>query len=442
VLKRVGGALVRYPLPVLGLVVTAVLAWVLVGTRSEPHHITAEFDSALSIANGLDVQIDGVDVGKVADVKYEDGHAIVKLGIDDKDWPIRQGSKVMLRYGTTLGNGTRFAQILPGPANAPAIPEDGIIQTKDTITPVEFDQIFNTFGKGTRSNLRGMLDGTATTLTGRRDELNAGLKGAAPAFEGVQGVLSDLATDQAALRGLVANAHKATRVLGARGPEISDLMTVMAATFDKFAVNARNIRQSLDQFSPTLVDMRQTMGRMDTSVDKLDAMVADLKPGARDLKPFLRSAQPAVERLAKTAPLLDDAVTTLRRSGPDLTAFLAEGVPFSGRLKTTLSGLAPALNCIRPYAPDITGFFMNWASWGKNYDAIDHYGRVQYKGGATIVNGMPPIKTSDFLNTLGAGLSYAMPRPPGLNAGKPYFLPECGAGPNALDPTKDPEDQP
>jgi ABC-type transporter Mla subunit MlaD len=182
------------------------------------------------------------------------------------------------------------------------------------------------------------------------------------------------------------------------------------------------------------------MGRMDTSVDKLDAMMADLKPGAAQLRPFLRAAQPAVSRLATTAPLLDDAVTTLRVSGPQIESFLAEGVPFSNRLKDTLTGLAPALNCVRPYVPDIMAFLSNWTSWTKNYDAIDHYGRVQYKGGATIVNMTPPIKTSDFLNTLGTGLSYAMPRPPGLNAGKPYFLPECGAGRDALDPTKDPED--
>jgi hypothetical protein len=34
-----------------------------------------------------------------------------------------------------------------------------------------------------------------------------------------------------------------------------------------------------------------------------------------------------------------------------------------------------------------------------------------------------------------------MPRPPGWNEGKPWFLPQCGAGPDAVDPTKDPEDR-
>jgi len=36
-------------------------------------------------------------------------------------------------------------------------------------------------------------------------------------------------------------------------------------------------------------------------------------------------------------------------------------------------------------------------------------------------------------------LSYAMPRPPGLNAGKPWFLPQCGVTKDALNAELDPE---
>lgn len=38
-----------------------------------------------------------------------------------------------------------------------------------------------------------------------------------------------------------------------------------------------------------------------------------------------------------------------------------------------------------------------------------------------------------------AGKSYAMPRPPGLSVGQPWFLPQCGAGPNSINPADDPE---
>jgi hypothetical protein len=37
------------------------------------------------------------------------------------------------------------------------------------------------------------------------------------------------------------------------------------------------------------------------------------------------------------------------------------------------------------------------------------------------------------------GMKYGFPRPPGTNAGQPWFQPQCGAGPEALDPSKDQE---
>jgi hypothetical protein len=49
------------------------------------------------------------------------------------------------------------------------------------------------------------------------------------------------------------------------------------------------------------------------------------------------------------------------------------------------------------------------------------------------------MPTSNFLTLAGGGIKYAMPRPPGLNAGQPWLLPECGAGAQALDPNADPE---
>ena len=34
-----------------------------------------------------------------------------------------------------------------------------------------------------------------------------------------------------------------------------------------------------------------------------------------------------------------------------------------------------------------------------------------------------------------------MPRPPGETSGQPWFQPQCGAGPEALDPAQDQEAQ-
>ena len=142
-------------------------AWWAWGTRRQPHHLRAAFTSAVSITNGLDVQIDGIDVGKVSKVSYDDGQAIVRIGINDDAWPLHRGTTAALRFGTTLGNGTRRVDLHPGPKNAPELPEDGILTTKDTTTPVEFDQLFDTFDKRTRASMQGLFEGVDANLRGR-----------------------------------------------------------------------------------------------------------------------------------------------------------------------------------------------------------------------------------------------------------------------------------
>ena len=84
------------------------------------------------------------------------------------------------------------------------------------------------------------------------------------------------------------------------------------------------------------------------------------------------------------------------------------------------------------------GFLGTWLSFNSNFDNIGHYAR-----GSNRLSPVPPgtpLTTSQVVATQPAGaMTYAMPRPPGMNAGKPWFLPECGVTEDALDPAKDPE---
>ncbi len=425
-------------LTVVGLI--AFTLWA-VDSRTSDHKIRASFTGAVSVSPGLDVQIDGVDVGKIGKVRYDDGQALVEIGIDDESWPLKRGTTAALRFGTTLGNGTRRIDLVPGPDSAPDIPENGIISTKDTVTPVEFDKVFDTFTPATRASFRGFFKGGALNLQSRAPQLNRGIRRTAPALEATGDVFQDLAADEAALRRLVVTGHRTTRVLAAKRPQISDLMTVAAATFDTFAKNTTGVRESLDEFAPTLVDARNTLRRTDRSIAGLDGLVGDLKPALVALKPFTRVARPAAADLSRLAPAADRTLATLRTSAPAITTLLKDGVPFSKQASPVLSTLSGQLNCVRPYAPEIAAFFSNWSSWAQGHDNTSHYGRIKAVFNNTSFTGYPAMDTNGFIDSLGQGLTYAMPRPPGLNAGKPWLLPECGAGADALDPTKDPEDK-
>jgi ABC-type transporter Mla subunit MlaD len=148
-----------YVVLVVGVVVF--VRWV-ISTRTEPYVVKAAFTSGFNLVTGLPVDVNGLQVGKIAGVKYDGsvagGEAIVSIGISDPAYiPLHRGTTVEARWGSTIGNGTRRLDVNPGPAGAPKIANQGIIETRDTLPAQDVDQQLNIFTKQTRGNLTSLL---------------------------------------------------------------------------------------------------------------------------------------------------------------------------------------------------------------------------------------------------------------------------------------------
>lgn len=409
-------------------------------SRQQDHTVRAAFSSAVSVVPGLDVQIDGVDVGKVQKVEYQDGQALLDLGISDPDaWPLRRGTTAEIRFGTTIGNGTRNVALDPGPENAPTIPENGIIARKDTRTPVEFDEVFNTLGAKTRARLRAAMQGAQTSTKQRDQEIRAALRHAPAALDQTSDVLADLLADGTALKALVRNGDRLTETLADRGEVVRDLVTAASGTFDAFGRRTQRIQASLDRFAPMLEDVDSTLGRADGSLDKVDTLMQTARPGAQKLPGLARTAGPALVRLQDVAPVAVRTLETVRGVAPRVSSLLDTGTPFMEPAGKALGDLSPVVRCIRNYVPEIAAWTQTWGGWSKNYDNTSHYARIKLKEGLTSANGALP--SSEFTKLPGQDLRYAMPRPPGLNAGNPWFDSQCGITKDALDASKDPENR-
>jgi hypothetical protein len=80
-----------------------------------------------------------------------------------------------------------------------------------------------------------------------------------------------------------------------------------------------------------------------------------------------------------------------------------------------------------------------WTGYNDNYDQYGHYARTFPLAANPLISPDTPLDSKQIVASSLGGFHYAMPRPPGLNAGHPEFLPQCGAGPDSLNPAKDPE---
>jgi hypothetical protein len=148
-------------------------------------------------------------------------------------------------------------------------------------------------------------------------------------------------------------------------------------------------------------------------------------------------ARRALRQLRLVAPLATSTLARGRSAAPGLRRLLTIGTPFLPLLGTVLDQLEPMADCLRPYAPELAGNMATWTGYNSNFDGGGHYARTfSLLLNQALVPGTG-LTAKQIVDT--TTLTYAMPRPPGLNAGQPWFQPQCGAGPASLDPSQDPE---
>ena len=319
----------------------------------QPHPVHVSFASAVNLDVGDDVDLAGIPVGRVTAVSYDNGRADVTLGIDNGPaWPLRRGATATLRFGTTIGVGTRRVDLTQGPGDAPAIADGGILPIADAVAPVEWDQVFGLFNRPTRAAEQSAAQEGAQVLAGRAGDLNQGLA-ALPAGTGsASAVLADLSSDRALLAWLVPATDRLTSTLAAHGDQISALVLVAQQTLGTFAARMQNVKAALAELPPALAQTQTTLGRLTTSRSAatdargLGSRSRETSLARSDPLPVLRTkaVAPAGVHAADTARAATAPIGTLL---PTLSSFLGtDAVP-------VLARLAPMLDCVVPYAPNI-----------------------------------------------------------------------------------------
>lgn len=428
----------RRLMPIALLTVAAIAAAVVVRAPSAGEHtLRAAFESAVQVVPGQAVRMAGRQVGSVRKVALADGEAVLDLRIDDSAWPLHRGTVARLRYGAAAAYALRFVELAPGPKSAPTLRDGGILTSASTVTPVEFDQIYRIFGPRARRSLQGVLANGSAVLSGRSRHLARGVVEGSAGLQGTADLLGDVGRDPHALSMLVSAGHRTASALRRRDPQLRATVTNAAGTFDELARHAHAQQRALERLPAAFDSSRQSLARLDSSLGGLQALVDDLRPGAAELRRIVPAMRRTLTTLRRTAPLATQTLRSGARSAPSIGRFLGAGTPFMPQLGAAFERLAPMLACIRPYAPELAGFAGTWIGFQGNSDAVGRYARASEQKSLIPVGSSQTSK--ELVDTLKGRLFYAFPRPPGLNAGQPWFLPECGAGPSALDPAEDPE---
>jgi phospholipid/cholesterol/gamma-HCH transport system substrate-binding protein len=422
----------------LGAAVVAVIVVLAVGSGSSPT-LYATFQSATNLVDGNYVTVGGVRVGSVGRISVRGGVAQVALSINNRRaWPLHRGTHAEIRFGGTASYSDRYVELLPGPATAPLLHSGARLPLADTVTPVEFDQLFDTFTPGARQSLGGLVDNSAGTFATRGKALAAGLATTPPALDTTSQVLADLNVDPGALQTLISAGATVARALHDTQPQLLSLVSGAGSTFGEITRNTDATEATLARLPGTLGAVRHSLTSLNPTLGRLHTLVTALSPGAVALRGLATPVSDVVRRLTTVAPQLNETLATVERSAPRVTTLLSDARPLARNLTPALSQLGPIIGCLRVYSPELAGFIATWHSLGVYHDGQGVYGRVtaqQFPFPDT-----SPLNSDQLVKTI-PDLLYSLIRPPGFAAGQTWYQPQCDAGPSGLNAGDDPEAQ-
>ncbi len=369
---------------VVGVVVVAAIAYFAFAKRIPFVHgyrFKAEFQSSNQLVTGFSpVRIAGVTVGKVVGVERGDGSkAIVTMEVNDTALPLHRDATVRIRPRLFLEGGFSV-ELTTGSPGAPNLPDGGMLPTRQTALPVQFDQILSTFDAPSREGVRKLIGGLDTAFgAGGAKALGAAMKPLAPALRDVAvvsqaargprthdlsgGIASTsritaaLASRDSELRDLVTNLNRTTTALASRDVQLAGtiramdrLVTFAPDDLDRLDRGLPAIRRFVRTLRPSLRLLPGSLSRAVPVLDQLDALVA---PG--ELPALVRAARPTVVRLPDLQTRLIglfDLVTPVSacvrdKAVPALNAIVPDGKLTTGRpvwqeLASALVGLAGA----------------------------------------------------------------------------------------------------
>lgn len=410
---------------------------------SDRRSVFVEVDQIANMVPGQDIRAGGVRVGQVESIEAVDGgrRARVELGLEDDAWPLTTKSTLLLRWAGTANFSNRYVALDVGTAGGEPVPEGGELPSENFQVPVEFDSLLRTFGEDVRADLKESISTSGLALDRASAPLREVLDESPEAVHQAALLLEDIDADQQAVRALVTAGDRVLGAVDRAQPGMRELLSGASGTFAAMGAEADAMKETLARTPRMLARTRMTLARADTTLDEAQDVVERIAPGVKEVRRIAKPLDALLDGIVDVGPDARDTLADLRRATPDLDPLLARVTQQSPQLESIGRQTVENMKCIRPYTPDVMSFFSNWGDFFSVPDGRDKLIRAQVQNYLPAPSNTMPL-TAGQLAELHPTIEYGFPRPPGANAGQPWFLPECGAGPDALDPDEDPEARP
>ena len=341
---------------------------------------TLLFETGGQLVAGNEVLVAGQPVGSIDSIDLtDDGQAAVEITVER---PLTAGTTAQVRATSLSGIANRYIALQMGPESDEEIPEGSTLSADATTSPVDIDQLFDTFDGRTRRALRNVIAGQAGIYAGDPERSRAAYRYLAPGLQSTQRLLSELTADQRTFSEFLAGGSRVLGAIAERRDDLSELTENANAALSAIARESTSLDRALAALPPAMRQANTTFVNLRGALDDLDPLVATSKTATRDLAPFLRDLRPVARR---SVPVVGDLANTVELPGPanDLTDALrgAPALARAGRAArergiAAMDASQENLAVTRAYSPDLMGLISKLGQATAYYDADGHYARV------------------------------------------------------------------
>ena len=259
------------------------------------HKYTFVFQNAGQLVPDNQVLIGGSPAGTVTSLGLTDDNlAEVNVEIDQE---LTEGSTAVIRATSLSGVANHYVSISPGPATNETLDDGAVLGLASTTTPVDIDQLFNTFPKRTREALGEFIRGNAAVYAGQGEKGNDAYKYFGTALNRAGAFAGELNADQALLSRFIVSSARLNTAVAGRGEQLSSAIGNANTAFSAIAEETAAFDATLRRLAPTFRQSNTTFVNLRAALDDLEPLVDTAKPATRDLAPFLRELRPVFQKL-------------------------------------------------------------------------------------------------------------------------------------------------
>ncbi|HEY2478304.1 MAG TPA: MlaD family protein [Solirubrobacterales bacterium] len=363
----------------------------------EFEHISAQFSTAQAVTpgQGQAVDVSGIQIGKVASVELEDGHAVVGMEIEPKYMKlIHPDAQFLLRPKTGLND--MIVEVEPGTGRGEV--EDGhVFPLSQTEPTVQLEALWNSLDADTRQYIQLLVAGGAQGIGGHGVQLGNALRRFEPFVEYSAKLNKAIAGRRTELAKVIHNFGELTTELGKHDAQIRRFVGSSEKALGNFANQQAAVEEAFEQFPETLKVAQEGLASSNEFSTVALPTLTKLIPQAQASTPAFK----ATERLFRetTAPIGDGIRPFSREIRPLLTHANEASGPFEKTVRSfgeSLAGLNSFFNelSFKPKGKQSYLFYVPW---------INH----DFNAALNLEDGGGPVLRSQvMLSCTGAFLGY------------------------------------